>query len=886
MSSVTRPDSPSTDRGQDGARRWVVLKFGGSSVATTDNWRNILALLHKRREAGFSVFVVHSALRGVSDLLQSALCAAAHGEPDDVLVDDIIARHEALAKDLGLVADEVAGEYVDELRQLLAGIRLVREVTPRLSARVMALGELMSTSLSVAWLSSQSLDVKWWDARQLLTTEYESDTPERRRYLSATCDAEPDPELLASLDTEQVHVTQGFIAGNAEGETVLLGRGGSDTSAAYLAAMLSADGLEIWTDVPGMFSADPKVVTSARLLKRLHYDEAQEIASTGGLVLHPRCLGPLRRFGVPLSVRCTPRPELPGTIIGDLTQDPEPSVKAISLRQNVTLISMEGVVMWQEVGFLARVFDLFARHSVSIDLVSTSESNVTVSIDQNGDPLSDDDLAALVSALSDHCRVNVIRNCAAVSLVGRKIRAHLHKLGPSLSVFEEHRVHLLSQAANDLNLTVVVDESQGYRLVQQLHHAIIGKRANDDTFGDSWEAIQNPVDLKPATTVWWRRKAAQLLDVLGDRQACYVYDSETVQQRIDALKSLSNIDNVLFAMKANSNVEIMQQVHAAGIGFECVSPGELDRVFGLFPDLDPKRVLYTPNFAPAEDYLAGFKRGVNVTLDNLFPLRQWPDVFKGRDIFVRLDPGKGRGHHEHVRTAGVHSKFGVPLFELASLQTLTEQLGCRVCGVHAHSGSGITDADSWRKVAEILAQAAERFPDVRVLDLGGGLGVPEKPGDATLDLDAFDASLTALRQQYPDKALWLEPGRFLVAEAGVLLARVTQTKGKGQVQYVGLATGMNSLIRPALYGAYHEIANLSRLDEIADQTMTVVGPICETGDTLGNDRLLPAATAGDVMLIGNAGAYGYVMASHYNLRDPAGELVLPTSAGTTEDAGR
>ena len=140
------------------------------------------------------------------------------------------------------------------------------------------------------------------------------------------------------------------------------------------------------------------------------------------------------------------------------------------------------------------------------------------------------------------------------------------------------------------------------------------------------------------------------------------------------------------------------------------------------------------------------------------------------------------------------------------------------------------------------------------------------------------------RQQYPDKALWLEPGRFLVAEAGVLLARVTQTKGKGQVQYVGLATGMNSLIRPALYGAYHEIANLSRLGDTADQTMTVVGPICETGDTLGNDRLLPAAAAGDVMLIGNAGAYGYVMASHYNLREPAGELILPISSNDSGDA--
>ncbi|MEN7344143.1 MAG: bifunctional aspartate kinase/diaminopimelate decarboxylase, partial [Pseudomonadota bacterium] len=658
-------------------------------------------------------------------------------------------------------------------------------------------------------------------------------------------------------------------------ETVLLGRGGSDTSAAYFAAMLSAQRLEIWTDVPGMFSADPRIVPAARLLKQLHYDEAQEIASTGGLVLHPRCIGPLRNAQIPLFVRCTPRPELPGTLIANLKTDPEPSVKAISLRQNITLISMDGVVMWQEVGFLANVFAVFSDHGVSIDLVSTSESNVTVSIDGEAGPDSEDDLRALIEALSEYCRVKLIRNCAAVSLVGRKIRAHLHKIGPSLSVFEEHQVHLLSQAANDLNLTVVVDEAQGYRLVQQLHPSVIGKRANDDMLGDSWESLNaSPDQTSVVEPSWWRDRRDALLKIMSTRSNCYVYDAATIKARMASLQGLSNIDNVLFAMKANSNPEILNLVYEAGLGFECVSPGELERVFGLFPDLDPKRVLYTPNFAPAEDYVAGFTRGVRVTLDNLFPLRAWPEVFKGQDVFVRLDPGKGRGHHEHVRTAGVHSKFGVPLFELPLLETLVSSVGCRVVGIHAHSGSGITEPGSWRQVAEILVDASARFPDVSVLDLGGGLGVPEKPGDASLDLQAFDESLSALKTRYPALSLWLEPGRFLVAESGVLLSRVTQTKGKGAVQYVGLSTGMNSLIRPALYGAYHEIVNLTQLDQPADQAVTIVGPICETGDTLGADRLMPSTSSGDVILIANTGAYGYVMASHYNLRAPAEELLL------------
>jgi diaminopimelate decarboxylase/aspartate kinase len=139
---------------------------------------------------------------------------------------------------------------------------------------------------------------------------------------------------------------------------------------------------------------------------------------------------------------------------------------------------------------------------------------------------------------------------------------------------------------------------------------------------------------------------------------------------------------------------------------------------------------------------------------------------------------------------------------------------------------------------------------------------------------ALDASLAAARDQLKGFELWLEPGRYVIAEAGVLLATVTQLKGKGDVQYVGISTGMNSLIRPALYGAYHEIANLSRVGEAATEIVNVVGPICETGDRLGSDRLLPPSREGDVIAIANAGAYGYVMSSGYNQREPAKEVVI------------
>jgi len=369
-----------------------------------------------------------------------------------------------------------------------------------------------------------------------------------------------------------------------------------------------------------------------------------------------------------------------------------------------------------------------------------------------------------------------------------------------------------------------------------------------------------------------RREA--LLTCLGDDDAAYVYDLATVDERLHSLVSIDAVDRVLYAMKANANPEILARVRAAGAAFECVSPGEIARVLESFPDIDRSEILFTPNFAPRSEYRHGLELGVQTTLDSSYPLRSWPDFFEGARLFLRLDPGVGRGHHDKVRTAGTQAKFGIPLFELDEVADLARAAGATIVGLHAHSGSGILTPDHWAVLAETLADAAQRFPEASVLDLGGGLGVPEKPAQEPLDLAAVAAGLARVRSSNPGKAIWLEPGRYVVAESGVILARVTQIKGKGEVRYVGVATGMNALIRPALYGSYHEIVNLTRLDEERTERANVVGPICESGDTLGLDRLLAPTREGDVLLIANTGAYGFVMSSRYNLREPPPQRYL------------
>jgi diaminopimelate decarboxylase/aspartate kinase len=853
---------------------FVVMKFGGRSVASASNWSSITDLLQERINEGLRPVFVHSALAGISNTLEELLLAAVSDGGNEQL-DRIEAVHFQLARELN-VDTALLNDHLDVLRQLVDGVRLVREANPRVHARIMATGELLATTLGAEYLVAQGFNAQWRDARTLLESVEDINAKERAQFLGASCEFDPDPLLQEELrDVDGFIVTQGFIARNSSGDTVLLGRGGSDTSAAYLAARLQARRLEIWTDVPGFFSSDPKIVPAARLLRALDYSEAQEISSAGGGILHPRSISPVRRSGIPLFLRCTGHPEWEGTVISDAVGEDLPQLKAISRRSGITLISMESMEMWHQVGFLSEAFECFRMHGLSVDLISTSESNVTVSIDLGANLANVSAVDEVAEDLKRLCRVNVIRDCEAITLVGRGIRTILHELSPILEVFEEQKVHLLTQAANDLNLTFVVDAEHGYRLLQRMHALLVSKFREGGVFGPTWEQLRDSTRSRPPTpTPWWADKRDDLLQVAEEKGSAYVYNLDNVRGALGALNSLESVDAVFYSMKANSHPGILTLVNEQGANFECVSPGEIERVITLFPDIDRNRILFTPNFAHRSEYEWGVEQGVWVTLDNLHPIRYWPDVFAGKEIFVRVDTGQGRGHHEHVRTAGVHSKFGVPLFELEELKELVAAAGARVVGLHAHTGSGILEPENWEQTGSQLTGLRELFPEVRYADVGGGLGIAERPSDAPLDLEHLDVALRRVKTGAPEVDLWIEPGRFVVAQSGVLVTRVTQTKGKGDIRYVGVGTGMNSFIRPALYGAYHEIVNLTRLGDSATEIYTIVGPICETGDRLGSDRLLPETKEGDVLLIANAGAYGYVMSSQYNLRDAATEVLL------------
>ena len=856
--------------------RWIVLKFGGTSVSKRERWDTIGRLAAERAQLHQArALVVVSALAGVTNALQEIVDGAAEAQPG---FERLAQLHRDFAAELGLDADQVLAGRLATLQALATDARAA-DRTLDWQAEVLAQGELLSSTLGAAYLRTQGLDCGWLDARDWLQAQRLPNQTEWTARMAATGRREAGDEWRRSFAAQSdapLLLTQGFIARHEDGGTALFGRSGSDTSAALFGGRLRAERVEIWTDVPGMFSANPREVPDARLLQRLDYAEAQEITTTGARVLHPRALGPCREAGVPLAILDTARPDLPGTVIDDGAGS-VPGVKAISRRGGIVLVSMETVGMWQQVGFLADVFDIFREHGLSVDLLGSSETNVTVSLDSSENLVSTDVLSRLSEDLAKCCRVKVIAPCASMTLVGGGMRSLLHKLSVIWATFGQERVHLISQSSNDLNLTFVIDEADAEGMLATLHAQLIASGAmpahEQGVFGPRWNELSGTARVRG--TPWWHAERERLLELAAEGTPAYVHHLPTVRARARALAAMEPVDRRFYAIKANPHPEILNALAEEGFGLECVSLAELRHARASVPGLEAGRLLFTPSFAPIDEYAAAFELGAIVTLDNVEALRRWPDVFRGRKLWLRVDLGRGEGHHAKVKTGGVASKFGLPVGRIEEFTQAARQLDIRIDGLHAHLGSGVDTPEHWRSVCDELGGIANRIGSIDTIDIGGGLPIPYRAEDEPFDLDAWSAGIAEVKAAYPGYRIAIEPGRYLVAECGVLLLTTTQVVEKHGVRRVGGDAGMNALMRPALYEAWHDIHNLSRLDDTDVVDFDVVGPICETGDVLGTGRPLPAATApGDVLLVADTGAYGMVMSNTYNLRElPRVEII-------------
>ena len=471
------------------ADKWIVLKFGGTSVAGRPQWDTIASLANVRRAEGFRVLLVCSAVAGVTDRLN----ALAYKPDSPELLEELLDTHRKLGRELEVDEQDWFAESRRQFQKCLQD--LSHEPGPQFRAALLAMGEWLSTKIGCCFLR-QNMDAAWVDVREALEILHEKDLSPARQWLSADCRAAEAPGLAGRWSAlSPVLITQGFVARTKEGKTVLLGRGGSDTSAALLAGRLSAERLEIWTDVPGLFSADPRLISDARLLTEVDYAEALEMAASGASVVHPRSIRAAAATKTPVVIRDLNRRSVAGTRIGRRVSD-ETGIKTVTCQEQMAVILLQNLDARFEVGFLAEVFDIFRRRGISIDLVATSETTTTVAINCQTNHLGDDELDDLVENLDKRCKVTLFKQCVCVNLVGRGARTALSRLQEVMQYFQQHSLLMVSQSANDLCLSLLINSGEHESLLKSAHRALI---PTDDVqqgrvFGASWKQIQLVVD--------------------------------------------------------------------------------------------------------------------------------------------------------------------------------------------------------------------------------------------------------------------------------------------------------------------------------------------------------------------------------------------------------
>ena len=633
----------------------------------------------------------------------------------------------------------------------------------------------------------------------------------------------------------------------------------------------------IYTKEHGIFSSDTHLIPQSRLIKSLSYEEAIEVSEVTSKFIAPKTLKILKREKVSIKIKpFISSWDEKGTTIGHQKLSSEGVVKALGIKRGVTVVSLTNEDMWRRSGILAELFTLLKKNNLSVDLISTSETNITFSLDpdeNNSINILKDKLNKEFGHLGEF---KTLGGKTTISLIGSHIRSVIPSISPVFKVFENQKIYLMSQAASDINLSFIIDHENTTKCLKSLHEILFSNTQKNLWFGPTWQEIevgQNPQPLLEKIP-WWLPQKEKLLKIGKKQSPVYIYSEETLLKKSSELKSITSIDKVLFSMKANSHSEVLKSLHKNGIHFETVSIGEIKHLKKVIPTLKSSDILFTPNFISKDECKKAIREGVTFTLDNIYPLKSWASIFKNQKIFLRIDPGHGRGHHDYVKTAGEQSKFGILPTELDEIEKLMKKNKFIIKGLHAHAGSGIHNTEHWKEMGLFLSQLATRFKDIKVINVGGGLGVKNKPGDFNINLEDLQRGLSKVKDQFPQYEIWMEPGRYLTSEAGILLTKVTQKKKKGSTDYLGIDAGMNILIRPTLYGAYHHILNLTKLEKPLTEVTNIVGPICETGDKIGSSRLLPKSDEGDILLIENAGAYGKTMSSRYNLREEALEIFI------------
>lgn len=453
----------------------LVMKFGGTSVADADAIAHAAALVEEAPDP--HRLVVVSALAGVTDRLFDAARLAGCGAREAALglLDEIHARHQEAARVAGEPAAidalrrEIRG-LVDELRALLGALAVLREVSQRSLDAVVASGELVSSRLMAAALAAHGVPAHYVDPRAILVTDDRHGRAEPRLPETRAALAERVGPLIEGPGPCVV-VTGGYVGATVDGIATTLGRGGSDYSAAVFGACLGAREIQIWTDVDGLLTADPRLVPEAQPIACVSPDEAAELAYFGAKVLHPRTIAPAVAAGIPVRILNTRRPEAPGTLVAPGGPRRATPLAAVACKRGVTLLDITSNRMLMAHGFLARLFAVFDRFETSVDVVTTSEVSVSVTIDDTSR------LPAIIEAIAEFAEVSSEPTMAVVCVVGEGLRRDPGLAGRVLAALDDVPVRLVSQAASRRNLTVVVRDDDAPQAMRRLHDRLFAGAA-------------------------------------------------------------------------------------------------------------------------------------------------------------------------------------------------------------------------------------------------------------------------------------------------------------------------------------------------------------------------------------------------------------------------
>lgn len=363
----------------------------------------------------------------------------------------------------------------------------------------------------------------------------------------------------------------------------------------------------------------------------------------------------------------------------------------------------------------------------------------------------------------------------------------------------------------------------------------------------------------------------------------YVYNENILRQRCQDMKNLVAYPNfiVTYSMKANGNLVLLKIVRDEGLNVDTMSPGEM--YVALQAGFNPEDILYVSNNVSAEEMQYAIEQKIATSVDSISQLDRYGKLNPGGDVVVRFNPEVGAGHHEKVITGGKKTKFGVERKYIHEVKALLKQYNLRLLGVNQHIGSLFLDGLPYLEGVQSLLRIASNFEDLEFIDFGGGFGIPyhKQDGQKRLDLKELgrllDRTLEEWVQDYGKEVTFkIEPGRYIVAECGVLLGTVHAVKTNYDIKYVGTDLGFNVLIRPVMYDSHHDIEIYRKNDTVSSkqEEVRIVGNICETGDILAKDRRLPEIFEGDVLGVLDAGAYGFSMCSNYNNRLRPAEVLI------------